>query len=61
VFITTAAFTREAIEYAKGLQNTIVLVDGPQLAELMIDYRVEVSEVQTIRIMKLDEDWFGEE
>lgn len=61
VFITTSTFTRDAIEYAKGLQNTIVLVDGPQLAELMIDYGVAVSEVQTLRIMKLDEDWFAEE
>jgi restriction system protein len=61
VFITTSAFAKSAIEYAQGLQNTIVLVDGAQLAELMIDYGVGVSEEQTIRIMKLDEDWFGEE
>lgn len=61
VFITTSTFTRDAVEYARGLQNTIVLVDGPQLAELMIDYGIGVSEVQTIRLMKLDEDWFGEE
>jgi restriction system protein len=61
VFITTSAFSKSAVDYAAGLQNTIVLVDGAQLAELMIDYGVGVSEVQTIRIMRLDEDWFGEE
>jgi restriction system protein len=61
VFITTSAFAKGAIEYAQGLQNTMGLVDGPQLAELMIDYGVGVSEVQALRIMKLDEDWFGEE
>jgi restriction endonuclease Mrr len=28
---------------------------------LMIDYGVGVSEVQTIKLMKLDEDWFAEQ
>lgn len=61
VLITTSSFTRDAVEYAKGLQNTIVLVDGPQLAQLMIDFGVGVSDVDTIRLKRLDEDYFAEE
>jgi restriction system protein len=61
VLITTSAFSRDAWEYAKGLQNTIVLMDGEQLAQLMIDFNVGVSEVETLRLKRLDEDYFLEE
>jgi restriction system protein len=61
VLITTSNFTRDASDYAKGLQNTIVLIDGAQLAELMIDFGVGVSDVETIRLKRLDEDYFAEE
>jgi restriction system protein len=61
VFITTSSFSREAVEYAKGLQTTIVLIDGSQLAELMLDYRIGVSVEDTIRLLKIDEDYFEEE
>lgn len=61
VLITTSSFSKEAIEYAKALQSSIVLVDGAQLAELMIDYDVGVSESEAIRIKRLDEDYFSEE
>jgi restriction system protein len=61
VFITTSAFTREAREYAKAVQATIVLIDGPQLAELMLDHGVGVSVQQTIKLFKVDEDYFVED
>jgi len=61
VLITTSDFTREATAYASGLQNTIVLINGSQLAELMIDYGVGVSEHETLRLKKLDEDFFEEQ
>jgi len=61
VLITTSSFSRDAAEYAAGLQNTIVLVDGAQLAQLMIDYGIGVSDVETIRLKRLDEDYFAEE
>jgi restriction system protein len=61
VLITTSSFSRDAVDYAKGLQNTIVLIDGPQLAQLMIDSGVGVTEVETIRLVRLDEDYFAEE
>jgi len=61
VFITTSSFSREAIDYAKGLQTTIVLIDGVQLADFMIEFGIGVSDVETIKIKKIDEDYFGEE
>ena len=61
VMITTSTFSKEAIEYARGLQTTIVLIDGAQLAQLMIEYGVGVSDVETVRLKRLDEDYFAEE
>ena len=60
VVITTSIFTREAMDYAAGLQSTIVLVDGSQLAALMIDYGIGVADVETIRLKRIDEDYFAE-
>lgn len=61
VLITTSAFTKDAAEYARNLQSTIVLIDGRQLAELMIEFGIGVSDVETIRLKKLDEDYFADE
>lgn len=61
VVITTSTFTQDASTYAKTLQTTIVLIDGTQLADLMIEFGVGVSDVETIRLKKVDEDYFAEE
>jgi restriction system protein len=60
VVITTSSFTQDAVAYAKTLPTTIVLIDGPQLAELMIEFSVGVSDVETIRLKRVDEDYFGD-
>jgi restriction system protein len=61
VVITTSNFSREAIEYARTSSVTIVLIDGVQVAEYMIEFGVGVSDVETIKLKKLDEDYFAEE
>jgi len=61
VFITTSAFTPDARAYATNLQTTIVLIDGKELAELMLDHGVGVSVADTFRVLKLDEDYFAED
>lgn len=61
VVITTSSFSREAIDSAKSQQTTIVLIDGAQLADFMIEFGVGVSDVETIKIKRLDEDYFAEE
>jgi restriction system protein len=59
VFITTSGYTAQAIEFVRSVEG-IVLVDGPRLAELMIDHEVGVS-ARTINVPKLDSDYFDEE
>ena len=59
VFITTSTYTIQAVEFAKSVEG-IILVDGPRLAELMIDHEVGVS-ARTIKISKIDSDYFDEE
>jgi len=40
IFITTSNFTKEASEYTPKNETKIVLIDGEQLAQLMIDYNL---------------------
>jgi restriction system protein len=61
VFITTSAFTQEAIAYAAGIDSKVVLIDGLRLAQLMIDFNVGVSAAHTYEIKRIDSDYFAEE
>jgi restriction system protein len=59
VFITASHFTdgaRKAAEENKHQQ--VILIDGEELAEIMVDYQIGVTEVQTYTIYKLDENFF---
>lgn len=61
LFITTAQFTKEAVNYAaKQLAAKIVLVDGHQLTKLMIEYGIGVSVQSTYTIKKIDSDYFDD-
>lgn len=59
-FITTAKFSAEARNYESS-QNNLVLIDGQELAQLMIDYNVGVSTENTIQLKRLDNDYFDQE
>ena len=61
VFITTSNFTKEALEYTPKNETKIVLIDGEQLAQLMIDYNLGCTTQQTYELKKIDSDYFGEE
>ena len=61
VFLTTSTFTREAEEYVTRIEKRIVLVDGEELAQLMIDHGVGVAEVATYQVKRVDADYFSEE
>ncbi len=61
VFITTSKFSKEAIDYADGLENKIVLIDGEQLAEYMIDFNVGVTRIASYDIRRVDLDYFIDE
>ena len=58
VFITTSRFAKSAKEYVDKIEKKIVLIDGPQLAELMIDYEIGVTPQEKILIYRLDHDYF---
>ncbi|HEY0659020.1 MAG TPA: restriction endonuclease [Pyrinomonadaceae bacterium] len=61
VFITTSDFTKEAREYVKMIDSKIILIDGEELADLMIDYSVGVSIAILYEIKKIDSDYFSED
>ena len=52
---------RTSRDYAEALPTRIVLIDGAQLAELMIDYGIGTTEVETVKLMRVDEDYFAED
>lgn len=58
VFITTSLYSSQAKDYAKSVEG-IVLIDGPYLAGLMIDYGVGVT-ARVVKIPKIDTDYFDE-
>lgn len=53
IFITTSNFTREALEYTPRNETKIVLIDGEQLAQLMIDYNLGCTTQQTYELKNL--------
>lgn len=61
VFITTSGFTKEALDFASRIDSKIILIDGRQLAQLMIDYDVGVTSIAEYRLKRIDADYFGEE
>ena len=60
VFITTSGFTQGAKDYAKGVTSSVVLVDGEQLADLMIEYEVGVTVQEIFKVARIDHDYFEE-
>ena len=58
IFITTSDFTKEAKDYATNLSHTIILINGKQLAKLMIEYNVGVQINYSYDIKKIDNDYF---
>jgi restriction system protein len=61
IFITTSNFTKEAIDYTPRNETKIVLINGDQLAQLMIDYNLGCTSQQSYEIKKMDNDYFSEE
>lgn len=61
VFITTSGFNKNARETAAKVDSKIVLIDGPMLAELMMDFGLGVSLVNTYEIKRVDSDYFEED
>ena len=61
IFITTSTFSSEAREYADSVTPRVILVDGHQLAELMIDHGVGVAVEHAYEVKRIDLDYFVED
>ncbi|MEZ4756778.1 MAG: restriction endonuclease [Flavobacteriales bacterium] len=61
IFITTSSFTKEAREYQPRNETKIVLIDGEELTQLMIDHDLGVTTQRTYAVKRIDSDFFGEE
>lgn len=60
VFITTADFTKDAVDFISKVNSRIVLINGTRLATLMIDYGIGVTTRIEYKIKKLDTDYFSD-
>lgn len=58
VFITTSSYSRDALEYVSVINSKIILIDGQQLASLMIDFNVGVSTIGMYELKRVDADYF---
>lgn len=66
VFITTSDFTKEAKRYAKEVENgtnakPLRLINGHELAKLMIQYEVGLESVHSYIVYKIDDRYFDDE
>ncbi|MBM6442736.1 MULTISPECIES: restriction endonuclease [Pseudomonas] len=61
VFITTSEFSPGAREAALGLDIKVVLIDGVELARLMVENNLGCNVKQVYEIKQLDSDYFTEE
>ncbi|MBJ7595914.1 MAG: restriction endonuclease [Candidatus Dormibacteraeota bacterium] len=60
VMITTSSFTPDAKSYVNQIEKRIVLIDGPTLAELMIEHCVGIATDRTYVVPRIDLDFFEE-
>lgn len=61
VFITTSSFTSNARDFVSKIDSKIVLIDGEELAQLMIDHNIGVNTVNTYELKRIDTDYFTDE
>lgn len=61
IFITTSGFSKDALDYTPRNETKIVLIDGEQLAQLMIDYTLGCAALQIYEVKRLDSDYFNGE
>ncbi len=60
IFITTSDFNPAAKNYAERSSKKVILINGDQLADYMIEHNVGVSIEKTYEIKRVDSDYFAE-
>lgn len=58
IFFTTSSFSSSATDTARMLGKRIVLIDGRQLARLMLKHDVGCRPIESLTIRQIDEDFF---
>lgn len=61
VFVTTAGFTKSAKDYVARSPKRIVLIDGEELARLMVQHNVGVRTRDRFEIKRIDQDYFDQD
>ena len=61
VFVTTGGFTSAAKNYVARSPKRIVLIDGRELARLMVAHDVGVRTLDLVKVQRIDEDYFDQE
>ncbi len=61
VFLTTSDFSVGARDAAAGLDMKVVLIDGRELAQLMIENNLGVNVKEVFEVKQVDTDYFIEE
>lgn len=61
VFITTSSFSNEARDYVRNIDPKVILIDGQQLAEHMIEVGLGVNLVVSYELKRIDSDYFAED
>ena len=59
IFITTSSFTKEAQDFASLIDTKVILIDGAELAVLLIDHGVGVTKGDVYEIKRIDSDYFS--
>jgi restriction system protein len=61
IFISTSGYPKGAYDFVASIDPRIILIDGKQLAELMIEHNVGLATKNNYEVKKLDMDYFDEE
>lgn len=60
VFITTSEFSKDAHDYVKNLDISVILIDGNKLTKYMVENELGVTLKQNFKIYSIDNDYFEE-
>ena len=61
VFISTSTFSNDAHKFVGMIEKRIILIDGSELASLMVEHNLGVSSKQVYDIKQIDSDYFSED
>ena len=62
VILTTSTFTKDAHDFVNRIEGKkVVLIDGEQIAELMIEHNLGVTKTKTYEMKDVSNDFFDED